>query len=87
MPPDELVQLVHDISQNADSVFPDIVHHLLHANCLQLFRFSGALVEYLCVQIVMVIRDVFLRLAEQYHNVNTLFDLLAWEMGPQHINV
>ena len=57
----ELVELIHHLAEDADTVLPDVVNHLLHANCLKLLCVRCFFVEKLCVQIVVVVCDVLLR--------------------------
>ncbi len=68
-------------------MLPDVVDHLLDTDGLELFGLCGAFVEYLRVQVVVVISDVLLSFSQEHHNVDPLFDLLRWEVRPQHIDV
>lgn len=68
-------------------MLPNIVHHLLNAYSLKLLGVCSALMEQLCVQVVVVVLDVLVCLSEQQHDVYTLFDLLRWEVRLHHINI
>lgn len=68
-------------------MLPNIVHHLLNAYSLKLLGVCSALMEQLCVQVVVVVLDVLVCLSEQKHDVYTLFDLLRWEVRLHHINI
>jgi len=68
-------------------MLPNVVHHLLDADCLQLFGVCCAFVENLSVQIVVVIFDEAVCFPQQEHNVHALLDLLRREVGPEHWDV
>jgi len=85
--PDEFVKLVHNIGQDTNTVLTDVVDHLLDTDGLQLLRVCGTLMENLSVQVVMVVLDVPLCFSQQKHDINTLLNLLWWEMRSQYTNV
>jgi len=68
-------------------MLPDIVDHLLHTDSLKLLGLRRPLMEDLCVQIVVVVSDILLRLSKQHHNIDALLDLLRREVRLQHIYI
>ena len=60
----KLVQLLHDFSQDTNSMGPDGVEHLIDSDCLELFCFGSLLNENLLMKIVMVLANIFLCLTE-----------------------
>lgn len=65
----------------------DVVDHLHHTDCAKLFSLACPLVEDLRMQVVVIVSRILLSLVDQNHYVNTLVNLLGWEMGPQHIDI
>jgi hypothetical protein len=80
LPANKLIKLVHDVTQDSNSMLANIVDHLLHADRFKLFSLSSPLMEDLGVQVVMVISDVLFCFTQEYHDVDTLFNLLGWKM-------
>ena len=64
----------------------DGVEHLLNGNSFNLFRLGSALNKHLGVQVIMVVTHIGLRVSKEFHNVDSLFDLLGWQMRGQHLH-
>jgi len=79
---DEFVKLVHHVTQNTDTMLPNVVDHLLHANSLQLLSVSSTFMENLSVQVIVIVFNEAISLSKQKHNINALLNLLGWEVRP-----
>lgn len=77
---DELVQGAHHRLQDAHAVGADGEVHLIDADGLDLFRRPCVLNENLLVQVVVIHLHELLRLSKQDHDVNSLLELLRWEV-------
>ena len=59
----------------------DREEHLLDTDCADLLGLLGLLDEDLLVQVVAIVTDEVLRLGHEHHDVDTLVQLVGWEVA------
>ena len=62
----------------------DRVEHLIDSDRPDLLGLLGLLDENLLMQVVAIVSHEYVRLLEQQHDIDTLIELLAWQVRWHH---